>query len=237
MSPLALTLITATLSAAVLTPLVISLMWRLKILDAPDGVRKLHGRTVPLVGGLAVLAGCLVATTLTLLVFPDILMEKPGDFMFAGGLLCACLWVCALGIIDDRGMLRGRQKFAGQIVGALMLTSSGCVITRLEFMDQPWELGMLSIPFTVFWLVGAINAVNLMDGVDGLASSIGAVLSGAFTLMALITGHNLEAVLSMALCGSLLGFLPYNFPRARIFLGDTGSMLIGLLPPATRPGV
>ena len=229
LSPLALTFIVAVGSAAAMTPLVISWMWRLKILDAPDGVRKLHGRTVPLAGGLAVLSGCLIASAVTLLWQPAVYLANPGDLLFVGGLLCACVWVCVLGVVDDRGMLRGRQKFLGQIVAALILTSSGCVISRLEFMTAHIELGMLSIPFTIFWLVGAINAVNLMDGVDGLASSIGAVLSGTFALMALITFHDLEAVLSVALCGALLGFLPYNFPRARIFLGDTGSMLIGLL--------
>jgi len=154
------------------------------------------------------------------------MLERHENVLFAIGLGSACLWVCALGILDDRGLLRGRQKFIGQIVAALMLTSSGCVISRLEILDVRLELGMLSIPFTIFWLVGAINAVNLMDGVDGLATTIGAILSGAFALMAMITGHELEAMLAVALCGSLLGFLPYNFPRARIFLGDTGSMLI-----------
>ena len=229
MSPLALTLMTATLSAAVATPVVVSLMWRWKVLDAPDGVRKLHGRTVPLGGGVAVLLGGVVAMTITLCGFSRFLHEHPGNVHFLIGLGCACLWVCTLGIVDDRGLLRGRQKFLGQIVAALMLTTSGCVVSRLECMDIRLELGILSIPFTVFWLVGAINAVNLIDGIDGLATSVGAILSGTFALMALITGHGLEAVLAVALCGALLGFLPYNFPRARIFLGDTGSMLIGLL--------
>jgi len=226
---LALTWITALVGAATLTPLVISWMWHCRIVDAPDGVRKLHGRTVPLAGGLAILGGCFLASTISILLFPQVMLERHENVLFAIGLGSACLWVCALGILDDRGLLRGRQKFIGQIVAALMLTSSGCVISRLEILDVRLELGMLSIPFTIFWLVGAINAVNLMDGVDGLATTIGAILSGAFALMAMITGHELEAMLAVALCGSLLGFLPYNFPRARIFLGDTGSMLIGLL--------
>lgn len=228
-SSLILTLLVALVSAAGLTPLVISCMWKWGILDAPDGVRKLHGRTVPLAGGLAVLAGCVLASVTSLWKNSGFLLERQDDIHFVIGLLSASVWVTALGIVDDKGLLRGRQKFLGQIVAALMLTSSGCVISRLEFLSVSIELGMLSIPFTIFWLVGTINAVNLMDGVDGLATSIGAVLSGVFALMSLITGHDLEATLSVALCGALLGFLPYNFPHARIFLGDTGSMLIGLL--------
>ena len=229
LSPLTLTMLTAVLCTAAVTPFIISLMWRWKILDAPDGVRKLHGRTVPLAGGLAVLTGCIIASTVTLVIFPRFLSDHRENLLFTVGLCCAAVWVCILGVIDDRGQLRGRQKFIGQVVAALMLTASGCVISRLEFMGVNLELGMLAIPFTIFWLVGSINAVNLIDGVDGLATSLGAILSGTFALMALMTGHDLEAVLAFSLCGSLLGFLPYNFPRARIFLGDTGSMLIGLL--------
>lgn len=228
-SLLALTLLSAIVSTAALTPAVISLMWRWRILDAPDGVRKLHGRTVPLAGGLAVLSGGLISCSTILLIQHRFLLDTPDKRHFTLGLLLASLWICILGIIDDRGLLRGRQKFIGHIAAALILTSSGCVISRLEFMNVRLELGILSVPFTIFWLVGAINAVNLMDGVDGLATSIGAILSGTFALMSLITGHDLEAVVSLALCGALLGFMPYNFPRARIFLGDTGSMLIGLL--------
>ena len=229
MSQLALIWAVALITVAAITPLIIGLMWRLKILDAPDGVRKLHGRTVPLAGGLAILAGGLVASGLAFLISPQVLLGRGGNTLFAIGLGCASLWVSLLGIADDRGLLRGRQKFLGQIVGALILTSCGCVISHLEFMDHTFELGMFSIPFTVFWLVGAINAVNLMDGVDGLATSIGAILSGTFAIMATIMGHPLEAMLAVTLCGALFGFLPYNFPRARIFLGDTGSMLIGLI--------
>lgn len=212
-----------------LTPVVIAAMWRYGILDAPDGVRKLHGRTVPLAGGLAVLCGCVISAAVTLFIQHRFLLDTADKRHFALGLLLASLWVCFLGLIDDRGLLRGRQKFLGHIMAALILTSSGCVISRLEFMNVRLELGILSVPFTIFWLVGAINAVNLMDGVDGLATSIGTILSGTFAVMSLITGHDLEAVIAVALCGSLIGFLPYNFPRARIFLGDTGSMLIGLL--------
>ena len=228
-SLLALTLFSAIVSAAALTPAVISMMWRYRVLDAPDGVRKLHGRTVPLAGGLAVLLGCLIACVVTLSIQNRFVLDTPDKRQFTVGLLLSSLWICALGLVDDRGLLRGRQKFFGHIVAALILTASGCVISRLEFMNVRLELGILSVPFTIFWIVGAINAVNLMDGVDGLATSIGAILSGTFALMALITGHDLEAVIAVALCGALIGFLPYNFPRARIFLGDTGSMLIGLL--------
>ncbi len=143
--------------------------------------------------------------------------------------MIASIWICALGILDDKGRLRGRQKFLGQIVAALILATGGCVVDRLAVMNIRVDLGMLKVPFTVFWIVGAINAVNLIDGIDGLATSLGAILGGAFALMAMMTNHDAESIISVALCGALIGFLPFNFPRARIFLGDTGSMLIGML--------
>lgn len=226
---LVLTLITATAIAAVTTPIVVYWMWHWKILDVPDGVRKLHVRTVPLGGGVAVLGGCVLSTVIALWAFPLADLTHGGQITFLVGLSGACLGICVLGILDDSGLLRGRQKFMGQVVMALIMTTSGCVISRLEFMDIRLELGVLAHPFTIFWLVGAINAVNLIDGIDGLATSVGVILSGTFALMAWLTGHELEAILGVSLCGGLLGFLPYNFPRARIFLGDTGSMLIGLL--------
>lgn len=215
--------------AALATPLVISLMWRLRILDAPDGVRKLHGRTVPLAGGLGVLAGVLAGLTLIGTLFRSEFLTDSTDIRFLVHLLLAAVWTVMLGILDDKGRLRGRQKFLGQVVAALIMAVGGCQVDRLAVLNIRLELGLLAVPFTVFWIVGAINAVNLIDGIDGLASSLGAVLGGAFALMCLITNHELEALVSVSLCGALIGFLPYNFPRARIFLGDTGSMLIGLM--------
>lgn len=221
-------LIVAALTAFAVCPALIRLMWLHKILDAPDGVRKLHGRTVPLAGGLSVLIALLIAMA-TCFLLDSRLLTAYSDPFFVPTLILACIGIAALGLIDDRGMLRGRQKLMGQIAAALLVTTGGGVVHRLDVFDISIELGILSIPFTVFWLVGAINAVNLIDGVDGLATSVGAILSGTFAIMACLTGHPLEAVLGACLTGALLGFLPFNFPNAKMFLGDTGSMLIGLM--------
>ena len=228
-SPLLVTLLVAIAVAAAASPIVITAMWHLKILDAPDGVRKLHGRTVPLAGGLAVLIGVLAGSVSGGFAFGPDLLVTANDRYFLVSLVIASIWICALGILDDKGRLRGRQKFLGQIVAALILATGGCVVDRLAVMNVRLDLGMLKVPFTVFWIVGAINAVNLIDGIDGLATSLGAILGGAFALMAMMTNHDAESIISVALCGALIGFLPFNFPRARIFLGDTGSMLIGML--------
>ncbi|HID23519.1 MAG TPA: undecaprenyl/decaprenyl-phosphate alpha-N-acetylglucosaminyl 1-phosphate transferase, partial [Planctomycetaceae bacterium] len=130
---------------------------------------------------------------------------------------------------DDRHHLRGRQKLAGQIAAALVLIGSGLVIGESELFGLRWELGPLAVPFTVFWILGAINALNLIDGTDGLATSVGLVLCLAIAGIAILTGHRTEAFLACAMAGALAGFLVYNAPPASIFLGDAGSMLIGLV--------
>src|SRR5690606_784525 len=106
---------------------------------------------------------------------------------------------------------------------------SGLVIQHIAVFGHMIDLGILAWPFTLFWLLGAINAVNLIDGADGLATTVGIILSGAMATMALMNGLMTDAIVALALCGSLCGFLRYNFPPATIFLGDAGSMVIGLI--------
>ncbi len=141
----------------------------------------------------------------------------------------ACGWIVALGLLDDRFGLRGRQKLAGQIVAAAVLIASGMVIRKIGLFGIEVDLGLLAIPVTVLWLTGAINALNLLDGMDGMATVIGLVLSLAICALALITSHAAVAVAALVFSGALLGFLPFNLSPAKIYLGDAGSMLIGLV--------
>ncbi|MBS0201582.1 MAG: undecaprenyl/decaprenyl-phosphate alpha-N-acetylglucosaminyl 1-phosphate transferase [Planctomycetes bacterium] len=149
--------------------------------------------------------------------------------MFLNGLLLAVIAIVGVGFLDDRFTLRGRQKLAGQVAAAGILIASGLRVEQIHVFGTQIDLGLLGIPFTLFWLLGAINSLNLIDGIDGLASSVGVILSMSIAGMAWMTGHDTEAIIALALCGALLGFLVYNFPPASIYLGDAGSMLIGLL--------
>lgn len=210
-----------------LTPVVRALTKRCGIIDLPDGRRKLHSTGIPLGGGLAVFLATVGAVAIGLPFSDD---SQVADHLPAlGGFLAATLLIVIVGLLDDRFLLRGRQKLAGQVLAASVLMLSGLVVERIQILGWTVELGLLAVPFTLFWLLGAINALNLIDGIDGLASSVGVILSLAIAGMAWMTGHELDAVIAMALCGALLGFLRYNFPPASIFLGDAGSMLIGLL--------
>lgn len=202
---------------------------RVGLVDRPDGHRKLQSQAVPLAGGIAIFIAML-ATIASLLVFDA---EWRSVVFFHGsevfGLLAAGSLIIVLGILDDSVGLRGRQKLAGQFVAAALLVGCGTCVDRVEVLGWHMELGILAIPFTIFWLVGAINALNLLDGMDGLAGILGLILSAAITVMAILNGHHTVALVATILAGSVVGFLRYNLPPASMYLGDAGSMLIGLL--------
>lgn len=210
-------------------PLMSRLAFATGLLDRPDGKRKLHRRVVPLGGGVVVLAGTLGAICLALMIHAPWsfhLFEFRWDVL---GLLSAALLICLIGLWDDRFEMRGRQKLLGQILACLIVVASGFVVQQVTIFNLRLDLGITAIPLTVIWLLAAINSFNLIDGIDGLATSLGICISGALALMAMLSGHLGDALIAACLTGALCGFLVFNYPPARMFLGDTGSMLIGLL--------
>jgi UDP-GlcNAc:undecaprenyl-phosphate GlcNAc-1-phosphate transferase len=213
-----------------LTPLVRRLAIQLDLVDHPDGHRKAHAKPTPVAGGVAILiASCAAAAGF--LVLPNELRDqvKAEESRQLVGLLLAALVICITGVADDFGRLRGRHKLAGQLVAVAVLIGFGLVVKNIRFFNYDIELGLLAIPFTIFFLLGAINSLNLLDGMDGLLSSIGLIITLAMAGMAAHGEHWQAAALAVALAGALFGFLFYNFPPASIFLGDSGSMLIGLV--------
>jgi UDP-GlcNAc:undecaprenyl-phosphate GlcNAc-1-phosphate transferase len=148
------------------------------------------------------------------------------------GLLCASMVICAVGMADDFGYLRGRHKLVGQGIAVAIVICCGVMVRNITVFDYTIELGLLSIPFTIFLLLGAINSLNLIDGMDGLLSSMGLIIVLALAAVAMLSGDQPQwtaVFVALALGGALLGFLFYNFPPASVFLGDSGSMLIGLV--------
>ena len=199
------------------------------LVDRPDARRKLHGRTVPLGGGLAVFLGWVIPLTALAFYAGVGSPTVSGETLKFGGLAAACALLVALGLYDDWRDLRGRQKLAGQVLAVGLLIVTGTLVRKLSVLGYTVELGLLAGPFTAFFLLGAINAVNLLDGIDGLASTVGVILGTAFCAMSLMSPHGLPtAMVAASLVGALLAFLFFNFPPAKIFLGDAGSMLIGL---------
>lgn len=199
------------------------------IIDRPDAERKLQTHAVSLGGGLAVFVSLCAAFAVVLL----------GDRYLGGGhlgtldnrwyvLFYSAASLLMVGLADDIFTLRGRQKLLLQILIVLAVVGGGTVVQSVAFLGYRFDLGIFAFPLTVLWLLAAINALNLIDGADGMASTVGAIISGGLAILCLQTGSPLGAVVAATLCGSLLGFLCFNRPPASIYLGDAGSMVIGL---------
>ncbi|MBL8800062.1 MAG: undecaprenyl/decaprenyl-phosphate alpha-N-acetylglucosaminyl 1-phosphate transferase [Planctomycetia bacterium] len=215
--------------ALIFTPLARAAALRVGLVDAPDQRRKVHRGPMPVAGGLAVLAAALGALGLLLLVSAPFRghLEKHETGLF--GLLAASLVICAVGLVDDFRTLRGRHKLLGQLVAVGIVMASGVMVERISLFGLQLDLGPLAWPFTALWLLGAINSLNLIDGMDGLLGSVGVIICLAMAVLAVFANQWAAAAVACALAGALLGFLWYNFPPASIFLGDCGSMLVGLV--------
>lgn len=212
-----------------LTPIIRQLALKFDFVDRPDGQRKIQATPVSLGGGLSLIVVTpLVVLFLTVWWGPDLWMMARHPLALLG-LAVAALMLAVVGIIDDSRGMKGSYKLLWQVIAACLIMGAGFKIPRVIVFDTPIPLGLLGSAFTVVWLLGAINSFNLIDGVDGLAGSVGVIFSLALGCMALLTDQYLDALIAFALAGSLLGFLRFNYAPATIYLGDTGSMFIGLV--------
>ncbi len=205
--------------AAVMTPFAIWLAPRIGAMDIPKDNRRVHNKPMPRFGGIAIFAGIMVG----LLVFAR---EDRGMVPVMVG--CAMIYV--LGAIDDLKNLRPLVKLLGQIFCASVSFAMGL---RIPFITNYFGEGNMVFGevacyiMTVLWLIAITNAVNLIDGLDGLAAGISAISALCIGFVAFIHGHYVPTVGMMVIAGAALGFLPYNFHPARIFMGDGGSQLLG----------
>jgi UDP-GlcNAc:undecaprenyl-phosphate GlcNAc-1-phosphate transferase len=216
----------ATFVASVLLTLVVRVAARRwGIVDRPDGERKLHEGPVPLWGGVAVYLAVVLGLVTATWVGTDASAEQVD---LVRTLILTAGTVCVFGAIDDRWVLRSRHKLLLQIVAVIPVVAMGYSVDRIVAFGYPIELGWLGVPLTIAWLVGCINALNLLDGMDGLASTVGLVTAVMLAIIATSMGNPHVAVIAVVLAGALAGFLVFNLPPASIFLGDSGSMVIGL---------
>ena len=215
--------------AMVATPLVILLARRLKAIDSP-GLRKIHDSPVPRFGGLALAVSMLAMSACVLALDNSIGQAFRGIQTQVIALLVGAVLMLIIGGLDDIHGLRARLKLLAQIAAAVVVCAAGVRINQVAVAD--WfilDFGWWSWPITVFWIVAITNAVNLIDGLDGLAAGICAVACGTIAVLALWSGQAMMAVLMLALLGSLTGFLLFNFNPARIFLGDSGTYFLGFV--------
>lgn len=193
------------------------------------GHRKIHDRPIPLAGGLAVFTGL----ALTVLAGTLAIYFGAGNMALTHGLgrrvveltaiVFGALGMTILGVLDDKHELRPAVKFAGQVLIASLVAAAGVRITL--FVHNP----VFSFAVTVFWLLTLINALNFMDNMNGLCAGLGVIAGWCFAVLAAASGQYLVALIALIVVGSLAGYLPHNFPKARAFLGDAGSHLVGYL--------
>jgi UDP-GlcNAc:undecaprenyl-phosphate GlcNAc-1-phosphate transferase len=219
------TLVAAALTAACATPLASRLSLALGAVDRPNE-RKVSTRTnIPRWGGLAVALGTLVGLAVAMLLVEPDALDRELEALVVGGLL-----VLAIGALDDRWSLSAWPKLAVEIAAATVAFASGLRIEHVTdpiagtvWYFEPW----LSWLLTTAWIVVVTNSFNLIDGLDGLCTGVAAIIGTALTVLAFQGGQLPGLVVGVALVGALLGFLPFNFPPARIFVGDTGALFVG----------
>lgn len=202
------------------TPVAKRMAYKLGAIDVPKDERRIHKKPIPRMGGLAIY----ISFALVGLIASKFNSQVVG--IISGGTL-----LVIAGMIDDVKPLRPIQKLIVQILAAVILIMFGVVINgfTIPFASNAETIiiGSLGIPFTIIWVVAITNAVNLIDGLDGLASGLGVIFSITLFAISMISGRPTAMILTAVLAGSCLGFLPFNFNPASIFMGDTGSMFLG----------
>lgn len=213
---------TAIFISLILTPLVRKLAFRIGAIDIPKDDRRVHKEPMPLIGGVAIYA----AVMITSLVFLPI--DKTLVSILLGGTV-----ILISGVIDDIRGLGPKAKILFQLLAGIILIIGG---VKIDFITNPFSvnnelvyLNILSIPATLFWVVGVTNTLNLIDGLDGLAAGVAMISCLSLMSVAGKFGYTIIISLSAITAGSCLGFLPYNFNPAKIFMGDTGALFLGFM--------
>ena len=208
--------------------------WSLRVglVDDP-GHRKIHASPIPLAGGLAVMTGLVVPLLVVVAALHFHVLDATAvdrlSYGFSkralqlGSILAGALGMVLLGWLDDKHELRPAAKFAGQLLIAALVAAAGVRVTL--FVDSK----LFSYAITILWILTVTNAFNFMDNMNGLCAGLGGIAAFSFAMSAAIHGQYLVAGIAFLSCGAMLGFLPFNFPRATAFLGDAGSHLIGFL--------
>ena len=217
------------------TPLAKHLAIRLDAVDYPSA-RRINKVPVPRMGGIAMfcgLAAALVAQYCGTLAFgwPSAFIPHPSLTINYWGLAVSVLVIFLTGLVDDVKSLKPAQKFAGQIVAGCIAAASGLLIGNIvnPFGHGEVSLGILAYPITVIYLVAFANIINLIDGLDGLAAGISAIVGLSLFGITLMGGRIDAAALAIAVAGAAVGFLRYNFHPAQIFMGDSGSLMLGFV--------
>jgi len=209
------------LLSIVLTPLSIMFAKHVGAVDVPDGKRKVHNKPIPSMGGLAIFVSFLIGYMLFVPKTDQI------ESILIGGFI-----IVLTGICDDIKPLSPKWKLLGQIVASVIVTVyGGLVFKDMQIFGHFFEFKLLAYPLTIFFIIAIINAINLTDGLDGLAAGCSSIYFITIAILGFIMQNlgGLDVILCLILFGSCLGFLIYNFSPALVFMGDTGSMFLGYI--------
>lgn len=214
------------------TPIAKKLAFKAGAIDIPKDDRRMHRRPIARFGGLAIVSGFLISILFNVL---GALLGVKGNYYMPDkqfiGLIAGIIVIEISGVLDDIKPLRARTKLGFQVLAALIVVLSG---TKIEILTNPFSTShvatlntWISYVITVIWIIGITNALNLIDGLDGLAAGVASISSLSLFFVAVIYNRWDMAILTAALAGGALGFLPYNFNPAKIFMGETGSAFLG----------
>lgn len=205
-----------------ITPFVIKLAFKIKAVDIPKDERRIHNKPMPRMGGLAIYIAFLICCLYYLK------LDKQVIGIILGGTL-----ILLMGIIDDVKQLKALPKLLVQIIAAVILILCGVTVKSISIPFVPFDgsvyINFLGIPLTILWVVGITNAINLIDGLDGLACGLCLISTLTLFGVSIISGRYTSVYLTLMLSGACFGFLPYNFNPAKIFIGDTGSQFLGFI--------
>lgn len=214
--------IVSVMISLIMTPIVRKLAIKIGAVDIPKDDRRVHKTAMPLMGGLAIY----ISVMACIILFMD--LNKSIISIMIGSTL-----ILISGIIDDLKEISPRAKLFFQISAGVVLIIGG---VKVDFITNPFSdnsillnLSWLSIPITLFWVVGITNTINLIDGLDGLSAGVAMISSLSFMLVSYKFGNTPMVILSAVVGGACLGFLPYNFNPAKIFMGDTGALFLGFI--------
>ena len=218
--------ISAVIISFIMTPLARKLAIKVGAFDVPKDERKIHNKPIPYFGGLAIYVSIIAC------MFVYMPHKESNLFITVGATI-----IVLTGIVDDMKGMPAKLKMMLQIVAALIAIKGG---VQIHFISNPLsETGMsyllswLSLPITLFWIVGITNTINLIDGLDGLASGVASIAATTLLFTAANVGHYFIVMQCAIIAGASLGFLPFNFNPAKIFMGDTGSLLLGYMLAVT----
>ena len=233
MSPFITIPIVACVAALLLTPVMSRLALSKGWVDQPD-VRKVHRAPVAYLGGAAVMGALLLGfSAFYWLPTVDSSIRESIDLRLMA-IVAGCAVMFVVGLLDDIHDLRAIRKLMAQLVAAGLVVAAGVQIDGFPLTESiRLEFGIFGALITIFWIVGVTNAINIIDGLDGLASGISVVASGAISWTAFQSGNDAAGILMLTLMGAIIGFLPYNLHPAKVFLGDAGSLTIGFALAST----